>query len=647
MTFTISMLDRIARAVRLHPMLALALLSAIALIASAAHQPAVYDLATPGARVDGLYAPERSNGREFRWTEAQTHIRFPGVGRGAYRLTLVLSGSRPAGMPTPVVHVAINGVPLREFQTTRAVEGYTLDVWPENFGADGDAEITLTSETFVPPSDLRTLGAALYGVQLVPVGGIVWPSAWVLLCCVVAAWGAYGFAGGRAAWPAALAVIGAFALAAAFAPVWAAVWSPYAALAVLTVYAGRQMRRHAGWRETCAALAAGLSFVGYAAQCIALLRTSRFTDVTTMFEAAQTLAAGLDPYDYAIVRDNPLYAHSYVYPPAFAQMLGLFLPLGLHGAIVTWAALNMLLYVAVVAGLLRAFDLAWRSPGFYAFLIVAFNFRPAIDTLSGGQLDVLILALSLGALVLARRGALLRSGIVLASAGLTKLHPLALGLFFLPRARWRGLAGMALGAAAIIAVSALLAPPNLYVRYVSEVLPGRGGENTGNPENQSLGGFLYRWNGILWNDAPAPELAAALKWPAYAASGVLAAATLGALAFGVMRKRGASARRDDAQFAAAVMLMLLVLPTSWMHYQTQALLPLAVVLSYALAARSRALLALWLAAVLLMTPANQEIFRGGEYDNWPLILLQSYKLYGALLLWGALVWMQMRGDADA
>lgn len=646
--------DLTSMAARLRLALGLALLAVVALFPAYYRQPAVYDLATPGVAFDGLHAPERSNGREFRWTEAQTHIRFAGIGRGVYRLTLALSGPRPAGIPTPVVHVAVNGVSLGEFQTTRAVQDIVLDLPPEAIGADGDVEITLASETFVPASDLRTLGAALYGVQLSPAGGMLWPPAWVLLWCVLAAWGVYGvahvtrLANPLAAWLAGGAVVVAFALAVALVRVWVAVWSPVAAWAALTVYAGSRIRQRTGWRETLAALAVGLSLVNYAATCLDLLRTSRFTDVTTMFEAAQKLAAGLDPYDYTIVRENPLYAHSYVYPPAFAQALALFLPLGLHGAIVAWAALNMLLYVAVVIGLLRAFGLAWRSPGFYAFLLAAFNYRPVIDTLSGGQLDVLILALLLVALVWAQRGGLVRAGAAVAVAGLTKLHPLALGLFFLLRARWRGLIGMALATVAIVALSALLAPPGLYVRYVTEVLPGRGGENTGNPENQSVGGFIYRLNGVLWNDAPAPGQADVLKWPSYAVSGALVAVTLGVMGFSALKRRGGTShQRDAAQFAATIVLMLLVLPTSWMHYETQALLPLAVVLSYALATRSRGLLLLWGAAVALTAPANQEIFRSGDFDAWPLVLAQSYKLYGMLLLWGGLIWMQVRKDADA
>jgi hypothetical protein len=163
-----------------------------------------------------------------------------------------------------------------------------------------------------------------------------------------------------------------------------------------------------------------------------------------------------------------------------------------------------------------------------------------------------------------------------------------------------------------------------------------------------VSGFIYRLNGVLWNDAATPAQANAIKWPAYALSGALTAITLAAMWFGAQGRHSGEARtRDALNFSILILLMLLILPTSWMHYETQALLPLAAVLSYALARGSRGLLALWLAAALLTTPANQEIFRSGDFDAWSLVLAQSYKLYGVMLLWGALIWMQAQKDADA
>ena len=281
---------------------------------------------------------------------------------------------------------------------------------------------------------------------------------------------------------------------------------PWVALAAASVYAGVRIKQRTTWAETAAALAALLSLAHFVLAFLNLFAISRFTDVTTMFEAAQKLAQGLDPYDYGVIRDNPLYAHSYVYPPAFAQFLGLLLPLGVQGAIVSWVVLNFVLYFVAFAGLLRLFRMRWRSAGMYAMLLVAFNYQPVIDTLYGGQLDILILALLLLSLSLALRGRLASSGVALAFAAITKLHPLLVLPFYLARDRLRGYLGFGLAFAIIIGVSLALSPPDLYVRYATVVLPGRGGGGTGNAENQSLSGFFLQGGRVVLV-GPAPSRA--------------------------------------------------------------------------------------------------------------------------------------------
>lgn len=621
------------------------LLAALAALGIAYQPPQRCDWTSAGASLDGFHAPE-DQGR-FRWSDGRASVRFDGVGQQPYRLTVRLGGSRPTGLPSPRATVSANAHVLGVLQTTRAEQEFTFEIPAESVGAWGNLAILVESDTFTPPNDLRTLGVIISEVRIESGGGVPVvpapaPLAWGALAVM-----ALGSAGARRrAAGAALALLLALTVGIAGARLVAATALPWVALGALTLAAGARLKERTTWRETLAALAAGLSGVRFAAACMELLRNSRFTDVQTMFEAAQKLLAGLDPYDYAIVRDNPLYQHSYVYPPVFAQFLALFLPFGIDVGIRLWVALNFVLYGAAVWGLLRAFDLRFRSAGMYAFLVVALNFQPALDTLSGGQLDVLILALLLAAALWTQSDRIGRAGAAVALAGMTKLHPLFLGLFFLPRARWRGLVVMGAVVATVLGISALSSSPDLYVRYTTVVLPGRGGEGTGNPENQSVAGFFYRAHGVLWNDAATPAQAQSIRIWTSGASGALALATLWAWRRG-SRKRGGAM----LQFGTLIVLLLLVLPTSWMHYETQALLPLAVMLSYALAGAARgeragALLA-WGAAGILAAFANQEIFRGGEFDALPLLLAQSYKFYGMLLLWGMLIWAQARKDEDA
>jgi hypothetical protein len=115
---------------------------------------------------------------------------------------------------------------------------------------------------------------------------------------------------------------------------------------------------------------------------------------------------------------------------------------------------------------------------------------------------------------------------------------------------------------------------------------------------------------------------------------------------------GLSAHTDDqvlgnVHFSLYIVLMLLILPTSWMHYETQLLLPLAALLAYGLATRQRKVIVIWSIAAALTAVANQEIFRGGEFDAWPLSLIQSYKLYGVLLVWATLLWIAIKQARSA
>jgi len=363
-------------------------------------------------------------------------------------------------------------------------------------------------------------------------------------------------------WAAPLLLLAAIGAGLAAERVLTALVLPWLALTVVTAYAGLRLGERLSRRETAVALLTALSLLHFGLDFLDLFRISHFTDVTTMFQAAQKLLHGLDPYDYAIVRDNPLYAHSYVYPPPFAEFLALFLPLGLSGAITVWVSLNFILYFVALAGMLRAFHLRWRSAGMYALLLVAFNYRPVIDTLYGGQLDILILALLLLVHVLARRGRMLASGAALALAAITKLHPTLVLPFYLSPQRWRGFVGFALALALIVLVSLTFVSPELYVRYLTLVLPGRGIESTGNPENQSLSGFFYRAQGLTWTGIPTAEQAASARLWTYGAGALLGLATLGAMALSLyrVRKQTVPAVGNALHLSLWIVLMLLVLP---------------------------------------------------------------------------------------
>ena len=608
--------------------------------------PQQYLLETRGVVLDGFHASEGSGSRRFRWTDGHAVAQFEGIGSRPYWLVLILSGPRPNGLPAPSARIVVNGLLLGSLTPNGAPQTYTFTIPGDRPAPAGSLDVQIDSDAFVPPNDLRTLGVAVSELRIEPLeGGFTWPAPLALGFGAVTVMAVFLSSGRRRlAWPAALLVLGVLVTSIASERVLAASLVPWAALGAATLYVGVRSKQRTTWAETAAALAVLLSLAHFVLTFLNLFVISRFTDVSTMFEAGQKLAQGLDPYDYGVIRDNPLYAHSYVYPPAFAQFLALLLPLGLQGAIVCWVALNFVLYFVALAGLLRLLRMRWRSAGTYAMLLVAFNYQPVIDTLYGGQLDILILALLVLSLRLALRGRLMSSGAVLAFAAITKLHPLLVLPFYFARNRLRGYLGFGLAFAVIIGVSLALSPPDLYVRYATVVLPGRGGGGTGNAENQSLSGFFYRADGLFWSDVPSGERERVLRLWTYGAGALLGSVTLGVVLITQSRSKVSADRRMQTclYFSVFIVLMLLILPTAWMHYETQLLLPLGVLLAYALASRERTLALIWVLAACLTAFANWELFRGSDIDAWPLSLIQSYKLYGVLLVWGALLWAMIK-----
>jgi len=127
------------------------------------------------------------------------------------------------------------------------------------------------------------------------------------------------------------------------------------------------------------------------------------------------------------------------------------------------------------------------------------------------------------------------------------------------------------------------------------------------------------------------------------------ASILGLITLGVMWFSSA-AFQDSKQerlqlglsFSAFISLMLLILPTSWIHYETQLLFPLAALLSYALFKGEFKLFVIWSICALLIAFGDRNLFASERFNEWPLILVQSYKFYGILLLWGTLILAQFQ-----
>jgi hypothetical protein len=604
-----------------------------------------YDLTTPALRVSGLHKGEGTPPNQYRWTNGFALIRFNGIGVQRYKLTIDINGERPENFKHPTINIFANKTLISSFVGDNSRRRYLLDIPPNVIGVFGNLEVKIKSDTFNPLPDQRTLGAGLFALKLEsakktqPVIPAILPLLWSLLVSFFVWRFVRVFGSPIIAGLIFVLFLSALVYGLASERLWTVSLLPTIALfsGILAVTA--ELKSRSTFLEAALALLVMLSAVHFTYQFYQILHTSRFEDITKIFEAAEKLKNKEDPYEYGVTKSDPLFAHSYVYPPPFAQFIELFLPLGVAKGIQLWVILNFLLYVGLIAVMVRLFDFKWRSYGFYAFVLIALNFRPAISTLSNGQMDILMLALLIGAFALALKDLYIVSGASLACAIMVKLQPVLMMPWYLTRTRWRGIFGVVVGVAFIVCVSITMNTPVLYERYITNILPARGAEITGHPEDQSLSSFICRLSGVTGMNKLTPSQHHGILIASNVVAGLLALITMG-----VMWYTDAEAEMQlSLSFSAFVTLMLLILPTAWIHYETQLLFPIGALLCYALLFSNRKLFVIWLISAFLISFGDRSLFADPEFNAWPLILVQSYKFYGILMMWGALIYAQLQG----
>ncbi len=610
-----------------------------------------YHLSSRGVLTFGLHKVEGNPPFQFRWTNGHVLIRLNGIGRQHYKLTLDLSGERPKNIKRPLVRVFANETLIGSFTAEDSRQVHSFDLSSDSISPLGNLAIRIESETFMPLPDERTLGVGLYWLKLESGNQhkFVFPALLPLLWSLITSffvWRTVRVIHSQSLWPGVLFVLCLSVLVYGLATerLFTVSALPTIALFCAIAAAAAEIKSRSTWLEAALALLVMLSAVNFTYQFFGTLHTSRFEDITKIFEAAQKLANGLDPYEYNVTRNDPLFAHSYVYPPAFAQFIEIFLPLGFENGIKLWVVLNFLLYIILIAVLARMFDLNWRSYGFYALLLIALNFRPAMDTLSNGQLDIMILALLVVTFAFAVQHRYFASGATLACAIIVKLQPVLMMPFYLTTRRWRALIGTAAAMVVIVSVSMVLNSPVLYERYLTRILPARGPELTGHQEDQSLSAFICRLNGVVGMNKLLPAQSRSIHIATLGVASILGLITLGVMWFSSAAFQDSKQERlqMSLSFSVFISLMMLVLPTSWIHYETQLLFPLVALLSCALFRGEFRLFIIWAICAFLIAFGDRNLFAGERFNEWPLILVQSYKFYGILLLWGTLVFAQFQ-----
>jgi hypothetical protein len=359
-------------------------------------------------------------------------------------------------------------------------------------------------------------------------------------------------------------------------------------------------------------------------------------------------------YDLIALEENP-FGEVFKLPPSAAVYL---VPISygtVQQARLAWRLLLVLAYVVAYVILARWLRISALGPlwlvGFFGWAL----FGPLQIAVGEGQWDPIFLFLIVLSTVggAERRTAL--AGIPIAIAASIKPYPLLLAGFFLARRWWQALGVTVVVLAALSLVGAAFVGVDETIVFLTRVLPASGA-TTAYADNQSFSGLIAR----LVSDDLKP-------FPLHDAAGVdLTIRGVALLAIAVTIWLAARPSADDPttralQFGLFVPVSVLVVPAAWSHYQTIVLVPLTVVAVLQFREHRRGYVGWGLLAVvylLLMLP-NPSLLYGGEiernlwlrskadaanlalqhlYPDALHRLVLSYKVLGALLLYGLVAW---------
>ncbi|MBA3947430.1 MAG: DUF2029 domain-containing protein, partial [Herpetosiphonaceae bacterium] len=351
-------------------------------------------------------------------------------------------------------------------------------------------------------------------------------------------------------------------------------------------------------------------------------------DFFILWRAAYDFHLGRPLYKMSDVLANH-YGHVFKVPPFYGM---LFLPFATSNDIVVLAfhrGLNVILYLITAVLLVQLLRL--RLPWSVAVGIVGVVMglmQPPFDTIAYGQIDIALLLLLTIALLALRSQRPWLSGVTIALGTLFKLYPALLLGFLFVRREWKAFAWTLVWLVLFNAVAIGVMGWQSHVTYVTQVLPNIGG-GTSWVENQTINGFLSRLlTGTMRTDPIHDRTLDLLTYGIF----TLVAGTSLLLAMIKLERRSSS---FAVQMSIFTVVMVMVIPAAWMHYQTITILAF-VALAWHAADHSftpgkAVLIAI---AFALIAYGNQwSFFTGTRNPGLPALAL-SYKCYGLVILWG-------------
>jgi len=365
--------------------------------------------------------------------------------------------------------------------------------------------------------------------------------------------------------------------------------------------------------------------------------------------AAARIASGQDPYDLCVLQNCaptpgtftplPLAGAQYVTPPPVAWMLQPLVGADPH------------LQLAIVIGVLQLSVLVFLWTTLHAIgvndwqlalllVLVVMGFEPVVGNFDEGQVNLVLVALSGVWLLAWMAGDRWWGGAALGIAVAIKLLQAPLGLLLLWGRRWR----MVVAAAVAGVVLWLVAVPQYLFEYVFKVAPVLAA-GTGLFENHSPGGTVARlldpgtFLGAVRDTSPAARL-------------ITTAIALVALAitFWVLRRPRADRSGRALEAAAVVAVGPLVASYSWGTHLVLLLLPMLVLITWAIRRRDWVVLGLVALGWAMIGPGHnwfQLVLVSGRADIVVLRLMAEFGVVGITAIWiASLVALRRSRSAD-
>lgn len=362
--------------------------------------------------------------------------------------------------------------------------------------------------------------------------------------------------------------------------------------------------------------------------------------------AAAKIAAGHDPYDLCLIqgcpgqpfRLLPLAGVQYVTPPPVAWLLQPLVgadPRIQLAVVITILQLSLVVFLVTT---IRALDIASRQM-VVLMALVAIAFEPVIGNLDEGQINLVLLGLSGVWLLGWVAGDRWWGGVALGAAVAIKLLQAPLGLLLLWGRRWRMVAGALLAGVALW----LIAVPQYLPEYLLKVAPVLSA-GTGLFENHSPGGTVARLlnpDSFLGASADTPVAARVVTF-------VIALLALG-VTFWVLGRNPRTDHMGRALEAAAVVAAgPLIASYSWGTHLVLLLLPMLVLIAWAVPRRDWLVVGLVAAGWMLIGPGHklmQTLLVSGYSNLVVLRLMAEFGAVGITSIWVASL-VALRRSAD-